>query len=385
MTDSDLHRDEVRGFAAPGFDGVTAAFEAACRLDTRGGASLAVVQDGRTVVDLNVGTGIGDAPRESATTQVVFSCTKAVVATALLLLIERGRLELDAPVARYWPAFAERGKTDLLVRHIVSHMSGQSAFRAPVSPEEFADDLFVENVIASDAPWWAPGSALAYQSLTYGPLCGGLVRAITGESVGTFVRREIAEPLGLDLWIGLPESLEAGVAPLLPVPDAEFDDGAVHPAAIAQRDNPRILFRDGAEIWNSRLYHAAEIPGAGAITSAAALARLYGCLALGGTIDGVTLLRPETVELGRTVVALETDIFADVPRAFGVGFMLPCSSALLGSDPAAFGHSGYGGQAAGAYPSHGLGYTYLTTAMRAGDISDARTSLILDALDEVVG
>jgi CubicO group peptidase (beta-lactamase class C family) len=385
MTDSDQHLDTVRGFAAPGFDGVTEAFTAARAMDERGGASLVVVQDGRTVVDLSVGSGANDAtPRDSATTQVMFSCTKGVVATALLVLIERGQLELDAPVARYWPAFAERGKTDLLVRHIVSHMSGQSAFRAPVTPEELADDLFVEDVIASDAPWWEPGSALAYQSLTYGPLCGGLVRGITGESVGTFVRREIAEPLGLDLWIGLPESHEANVAPLRPVPAAEQDETADHPAALAQRDNPRVLFRDGADVWNTRSYHAAEIPGAGGITSAAALARLYGCLALGGTLDGVTVLRPDTVELGRTVVALETDIFADVPRAFGVGFMLPCSSVLLGSDPLAFGHSGYGGQASGAYPSARLGYAYLTTALRGGDASDARTTTILDALDAAV-
>ena len=142
-------------------------------------------------------------------------------------------------MARYWPEFGEHGKHELLVRHVVSHMSGQPSFRAPVSADALADDVFVESVVASDEPWWAPNTQIAYQSITYGALCGGLIRRIAGESTGTFVRREIAEPLGLDLWIGLPEEREQDVAPLQHIPVDEQGDRHRRPGELAQVENPR--------------------------------------------------------------------------------------------------------------------------------------------------
>jgi CubicO group peptidase (beta-lactamase class C family) len=380
-----MQTEGARGVVEPGFKGVREAFEAARAVDRRGGAALSVVQDGRVVVELVTGSGADDATaRTPETTQVCFSCTKGMVATALLLLIERGLLDLDEPVSRYWPEFGQHGKGDLLVRHVVSHTSGQPAFRALVSPEDLTDDELTEAVVASDASWWPPGTEIAYQALTYGPLTGGLVRRVSGMSVGSFVQNEIAGPLGLDLWIGLPEARERDVAPLLLVPGDEQAVPGEHPAHHAQLENPRTLLGPGVSMWNTRAYHAAEIPGASGVATATALARMYGCLALGGTLDGYRLLRPETVELGRTPIASGTDLFGGQAQSFGVGFMLPCDGANLGSDPRAFGHSGYGGQEAGALPSHRLGFAYLTTAMRGGDAADERVAMIVGALDEAI-
>ena len=374
--------ESTRGFSEPAFDVVREAFETVCAFDTRGGAALSVVQDGRLVVELVAGSGrTDDAPRTPANTQVCFSCTKGIVATALLLLIQRGELDLDAPVAQYWPEFGQHDKGDLLVRHVVSHTSGQPAFRAPVSGDDLTDDERCEAVVAGDSPWWPPGTAIAYQALTYGPLTGGLVRRITGMSVGSFVQQEIAGPLGLDLWIGLPDAHEDDVVPLKLVPDAEQAVLGENPAQRAQLENPRVLLGPGVEAWNTRAFHAAEIPGASGIASATALARMYGCLALGGSLDGYELLRPETIELGRTPIATGDDVLGGEPQSFGVGYALPADPATRTMDPLGFGHSGYGGQDARAWPSHRVGFAYLTSAMRGGDAADERIATIASALD----
>lgn len=386
MTTSDQEADgtRVRGFVAPGFDSLQGAFAEASALDPRGGGACSVFRDGRLVAELVSGTGTGCEPRTPHTTQVVFSCTKGVVATALLILIERGQLDLAAPMARYWPEFAEHGKHEVRVRDVVSHLSGQPAFRAPVTVDALVDDVFVESVVASDQAWWPPHTRIAYQSISYGALCGGLVRRISGESVGSFVRREIAEPLGLDLWIGLPEEREKDVAPLHLIPVEEQVEATGQPAHVAQVGNPRVLHAPHDGSWNTRVYHATEIPGAGGIMTATGLARLYACLANGGELDGHRLLRPETVELGRTTISDGPEAFNGDPMRFGVGFMLNMASEH-DYDRGEFGHSGYGGQAAGAWPEHRVGFSYLTTALRSGDVADARVELVLAALHRALG
>jgi CubicO group peptidase (beta-lactamase class C family) len=382
-SDQDVEEEDVRGFTAPGFERVRTAFAAAGALDTRGGAALSAVQDGRLVVELVSGEGASSAPRTTDTSQVCFSCSKGVVATALLILIERGQLDLDAPIARYWPEFGEHGKHDLLVRHVVAHLSGQPAFRAPISVDDLTDDELVESVVASDEPWWEPNTAIAYQSISYGALCGGLVRRIAGESVGSFIQREIATPLGVDFWIGLPAEREADVAPLELVPVEEQDGPGDNPAHQAQVANPGVLHHPLDAVWNTRAYHAAEIPGAGGITTATGLARLYACLANGGTLDGHQLLRPETIELGRTIISDGPEAFNGDRMTFGIGYMINMASDH-DYDLEEFGHSGYGGQASGAWPKHRVGFAYLTTALRSGDVADERVELVLAALAEAL-
>jgi CubicO group peptidase (beta-lactamase class C family) len=262
-------------------------------------------------------------------------------------------------------------------------MSGQPAFRASVSAEALADDALVESVVASDEPWWPTGTAIAYQSISYGALCGGLIRRIAGESVGSFVQREIATPLGVDFWIGLPEEREADVAPLEPIPVEEQAEAGDNPAQQAQVDNPRVLHAPGADIWNTRAYHAGEIPGAGGIGTATGLARMYACLANGGELDGVRLVRPETIELGRTMISDGPEVFNGDPMRFGVGYMLGMASSHE-YDPGEFGHSGYGGQASGAWPRYRASFAYLTTALRSGTVADERVEIMLKALHDAL-
>jgi CubicO group peptidase (beta-lactamase class C family) len=378
--------DGIQGFTAPGFEAMHGAFGRAAAFDRRGGSALSVFRDGELVVELVAGSGSDDStPRTTSTTQTMFSCTKGVVAVALLLLIERGELDLDAPVARYWPEFGANGKGGLLVRQVVSHMAAQPAFRTPIAIEDLADDELLERVIAADEAWWEPGTALAYHSITFGPLCGGLVRRIAGESVGSFVAREIATPLGLDLWIGLPREREQDVAPLHDVPDEELDPPIDHPAARARATNPMALAGPGRQTWNSSLYHAAEIPAAGGISTATALAKLYACMALGGTLDGQQLLRPETIELGRSELSVGPDILTpDWIARFGVGWSLKTPDDPDWLDPLAFGHDGYGGQASGAWPTHRTSFAYFTTALRGGDAGDERMGMVLSALAQTL-
>ena len=165
------------------------------------------------------------------------------------------------------------------------------------------------------------------------------------------------------------------------VPDAEQAVLGENPAQRAQLENPRVLLGPGVEAWNTRAFHAAEIPGASGIASATALARMYGCLALGGSLDGYELLRPETIELGRTPIASGDDVLGGEPQSFGVGYALPADPATRAMDPRGFGHSGYGGQDARAWPSHRVGFAYLTSAMRGGDAADERIATIASALD----
>jgi CubicO group peptidase (beta-lactamase class C family) len=340
-----------------------------------------VFRDGELVAELATGSGHDDdVPRTVATTQTVFSCTKGLVAAAILLLLERGELDLDAPVARYWAGFGVNGKEGTLVRHVVSHLAGQPGFRTPLQPEDLANDGVTEAAIAADEPFWAPGTDPSYHSITYGALCGGLVRAVTGESVGAFVQREIAGPLGLEWWIGLPAEREQDVAPLHAPPPEEEPVAIDDPADQARVMNPPVLLGPGTALWNSRLYHAAEIPAAGGVGTATALARYYACLARGGELDGVRILRPETVDVGRTEISNGKDRLGDYTCRFGVGFSLPLAEDVDVGEPDSFGHGGFGGQIAVAWPRRRAGFSFLTTALRSGPVADARSAGITTAV-----
>ena len=292
----------VNGFVAEGFEPVQRAFEESFASNGEVGAAFAATLDGKPVVDLwgGIADPASSTPWREDTLQVVFSGTKGFVALCMLMLIERGQLDLDQPVARYWPEFGGAGKEGVLVRHVVSHQAGLPGFRERVSHEDLVDDRRMAALLAAQAPFWPPGEHVCYHGVTYGWLCGELVRRVDGRSIGTFFAEEVAGPLGLELWIGLPEEQESRVSVLAgslapaPEPVQGFEE-----AARLIAGNPP-LFEGLPAHWNSRAYHAAEIPGAGAIGTARSIARLYGCLACGGELDGVRLLRPETIELGRT-------------------------------------------------------------------------------------
>ena len=319
-------------------------------------SAFAATKDGVLVVE----RGRIDEPT------LIFSGTKGLVAMCLLLLIERGQLELDARVSRYWPEFRHR---DVLVRHVVSHTAGLPGLRPSPTAEELLDGERMAARLAVEPPIWPAGERLAYHALTFGWLCGALVRRIDGRTVGAFFAEEFARPLELELWIGLPPEIEPRVARL----ERGSDYG------LAGEPGPLLEALYGSLLhgfpWNEAAFHAAEIPGANAIGTARALAFLYGRLE--------TILRPETIRLGRTELSRGVCAVTALPYAFGVGFELQTELGALGPPAGAFGHTGSGGSAHGAWPDERVGFSYLPTTLRRSD-TDLRARRQLAALyDEI--
>lgn len=356
------------------------------------GAAFAAVREGRTVVDL--WGGIADArtgrPWRVDTLQLIFSGTKGLIAVCLLMLLERGKLNLETPVARYWPEFAAAGKSDVLVRDFVSHQARLPGAQSRLALGDVVDSVRVASLLAAQPQETDPRAELCYHPLTYGWLCGELVRRVDGRSVGRFFAEEIAEPLGLDLWIGLPEGLEFRVSTLA-LADTWGASGLIEPNDLSHDRlktciyaNPP-LFRPEDFPWNQLGWHRAEIPGANAIGTARSIARLYGCLAQGGSVDGVQLLRQETIEHGRELLVCGDDGVKGEFLAFGIGFELQTGLHHLGPPPDAFGHGGAGGSVHGAWPEERVGFSYSMNLMRDDTDPDPRGKALLNALHAAIG
>ena len=384
-----LSNPAIHGFAAPGYEPVAAAFARNFTELGDVGAAFSVVRDGELVVDLWGGAAAPGRPWAEDTLQLIFSGTKGLAATCMLMLVDRGQLDLERPVAHYWPEFAANGKGGLLMRDLVSHRSGLPGItQATLSVADLTDDEGMENRLAAEPLSADPNAHCCYNALTIGWLCGGVLRRVDGRSIGRFFAEEVAAPLGLDIWIGLPEAEEKRVGLLQLAPDwTPWDDGltpqqAADPTRISIWANPPLFPADGLP-WNGRAYHASEIPGAGAIASARSLARLYGCLANGGELDGVRLMRSETLLAGRRELNRFVDPFLAEPMAFATAYSLQTEKARFGPPADAFGHSGAGGSIHCAWPGEGIGLSYLMNEMRA-DPEDLRTRALLSALHDVV-
>jgi CubicO group peptidase (beta-lactamase class C family) len=318
--------------------------------------SFAATKDGELVLEL----GRTDEPA------LIFSGTKALVAMCLLLLIERGQLELDSPVADYWTEFRHR---DVLVRHVVSHTAGLPGLRPPPTAEDLLDPGRMAERLAREPPIWPAGERLAYHALTFGWLCGELVRRIDGRTVGTFFAEEFAQPLDLELWIGLPAEIEPRVARLERAPGYGV---AGEPGPLLEALYGPMLHEF---VWNEPAFHAAEIPAANAIGTARSIALLY------GRLDDV--LRPETIQLGRTELSRGVCAVTDLPYAFGVGFELQTERRSLGPPANAFGHTGSGGSAHGAWPDEHVGFSYIPTELRSLDTDDRARRLLAELRSEL--
>ncbi|MEW1891340.1 serine hydrolase domain-containing protein [Streptomyces sp. NPDC085659] len=364
----------VTGRVAPGWEPVRDAFVRGCA-DDPGAAQLAVHHHGRPVVDL--ASGPPDFGTDSV--GVLMSVTKGLVAVCAHLLSERGALDLDAPVARYWPEFAAAGKAGTTVADLLTHRAGLPAFSADPAgcglPGLFDREARL-GALAAMRPVWEPGTACLYHALTYGHLVGEVVRRVSGRSVGAFFADEVAGPLGLDLWIGLPVEEEHRFArqfSVRPDPSPEQVAGFLAGLGLAP-DAPlsTALRASQAEVaaavrgLATREGRAAELPGAGGIGNARSLSRMYAALI--GPVDGVRLLSPATLE---RAVAPRDDVPPPPPldggdpagrSRFGLGFELPRKGLpMLGEG--AFGHAGAGGRLGMADPRSGLAVGYVCTAM----------------------
>lgn len=375
---------DVQGTVERGFEKVRDAFAANFESNGEVGAAFSLYLKGKPVVD--IWGGLADAgsgrPWKEDTLQLVFSTTKGATAICANLLAERGDLDIDAPVVEYWPEFAPHGKDKIPVRWLLCHKAGLPAVRDDVTPEDALAWEPIVKALAAQEPYWEPGTAHGYHAVTYGWLVGEVVRRISGESLGSFFRREVAKPLGLDFWIGLPESEEPRVAtmiqqrPMNPddVPEAmrELAKQFLDPTSMTGRalGNPPID-------PNSRLMHAAELPAANGICTARSLARMYAGLI--GEVDGVRVLKPETVETARTTNSLGPDRVLFVETHFGLGFMLHTPFSALGG-PGCFGHPGAGGSVGYAHPETGVAFGYVMNKMNSNLAGDPRTLGLTEAV-----
>lgn len=380
-------------WVAPGFEPVAEAFAASFAERGELGAAFAAYVDGAPVADLWGGVADAASGRrwERDTLQLIFSGTKGLTALCVAMLLDRGALELDAPVARWWPEFGAAGKEAVTVAEVVSHRVRMPGVRTPVDEEAFLDARGMAARLAAQAQETDPRATVIYHPITYGWLCGELVRRADpeGRTVGRFLADEVVKPLGLELWLGLPEQLEQRVATLRYAPAWGLSVGRADPfpgdelwAAIWE--NPPLFPPGEPPPWNRPAWHAAEIPAANAIGTARSLARIYGALAHGGALDGVRLLSADAVALASAPLSSGTDAFTDEPLAFGVGFELQTEAATFGPAAQAFGHTGAGGSVHGAWPVERVGFSYAMNELRDDPAGDPRPRALLAALHSCV-
>ena len=401
------HELAVGGSVAPGFEGVREAFERNFAEHGEVGAAFSLVHDGRQVVDLcggvaDVETG---APYCDSTLQLVFSTTKGATAICANLLAQRGELDVDAPVAEYWPEFARAGKADIPVRWLLCHKAGLPYIDVPLTLDEvLAWDPAVE-ALAAMTPLWEPGTAHGYHAVTYGWLVGEVVRRINGRSLGTFFADEVARPLGLEFWIGLPDEHQDRAASLtyrgLRRADASGPDAADEPVDLVTRvqellgDGAHMLVRalggtanlalsaDGA--FNLPEVRAAELPAANGVTNARSVARMYAGTI--GTVEGgpaAPLLTPEQVALASNTQTSGADRVLVFETTFGLGFMTSSLFSPFGG-AGSFGHPGAGGSVGFADPENGIGFGYVMNRMLTNLAGDPRSRGLVTAVYDALG
>ncbi len=364
---------KIQGECDPRFEKVRVVFEESF---SKGeiGAGVAVTLEGRPVVDLWGGHADAERTRawERDTIVNVYSTTKGMTAICANRLVEEGRLDLDAPVARYWPEFAAAGKAEVPVRYLLCHRSGVAGFDKPIPREKSYDWDYLTSVLAAQEPFWKPGTKHGYHALTFGYLVGEVVRRVDGRSVGRYFREEVAEPLGLDFHIGLDAvhdarcaDIVAGEGPALGNVGDRFPAGPEGELPLGAR-----VFRNspaaGRGEVNTREWRGAEIPAANGHGTARALAKAYGALAVGGTLDGQRVLDPETIERANTTEIEGPDaVLFGMNTRFGLGFMLTQPTIPFGPNPRSFGHPGAGGSVAFADPDARLGFGYVMNQMQS--------------------
>ena len=331
----------ISGFAHDRFAGVKEAFAENFRTGADVGAAFTATLEGETVVDIWGGWAdeAKTRPWQEDTLVNVYSTTKTMTALTALLLADRGELDFDAPVARYWPEFAAAGKSAVKVSHLMSHSAGLSGWKEPITEADLYDWEKVTALLAAQAPFWEPGTASGYHALTQGYLVGEVVRRITGRSLGTVFRQEIAEPLGADFHIGLPAGEDHRVADLIPPPPGgAIGDGKQSALAANMSSNPGI----NVLATRTRAWRGAEIPAAGGTGNARSVAQIHVLLANGGVAGGKRLLSEAGCRKALELQIEGDDLILGGPARFGLGFGLPGGAVPLPNPNSMF-WGGYGG------------------------------------------
>ncbi|MFF3613515.1 serine hydrolase domain-containing protein [Streptomyces sp. NPDC002580] len=383
---------DVNGTVAEGFEPVREAFAGNFAALGDRGAAVTVYREGRKVVDLWAGTRDvdGTEPWRQGTAQIVRSATKGVAAAVLLLLAQRGRLDLDAPVGAYWPEYKAHGKEHTRVRDLLAHRAGVPVLDRSLTPAEAADPDLTAAAVAAQTPAWRPGTEHGYHAQTYGWLTGELVRRVTGHTIGRWIADEIAGPLGLDLWVGLPAA-EAGRVGRVAQVQAPSTPGGLktrpkRAVSEAYADPDSLTRRAFAAITptpdeNDPAYRAAVLPASNGIATADGLARFYAALI--GEVDGVRLFTPRTLSAARAQESAGPDRILVVNTRFGLGYMLHGGASPLLS-PGSFGHPGRGGALGFADPESGIAFGYVTNGFRTSVTADARAQALVRAVRTAV-
>lgn len=359
------------GFAIPELKAVRDQFDALLAGRPGWSGALAAYADGKPVVDL-----WGGPDYDENSLQPMFSSTKGITGICIAVLHQRGLLDLDAPVADYWPEFAAAGKGDIPVRWLLSHQAGLIGVPGGFSLADFlAHDPLAEK-LAALTPYWEPGTAHGYHSLTIGVLAGELVRRITGKRLGTFFADEIARPLGIDFWIGLPAAEESRVVPVGPAPTPVPGEPVRALSAVANNVGPG--FPSVRDLVGLREVRAADLPAVSGIGSARALARVYGACV--SEVDGQRILSNETVRTVTEPQCAGDDLVAPHWTSFGIMFQMSWPGRVPMAGAGSFGHDGYGGTLGFAHPRYRLGFGFTTNRVPPRTGADPATGDLAEAI-----
>lgn len=368
----------IHGTAQDRFEPVRDAMAANIDSGADIGASFTATIDGETVVDLWGGWADEEKTRpwEADTIVNVYSTTKTMTALTALLVADRGELDFDAPVARYWPEFAQAGKADITVAHLMSHSSGLSGWEALMQLEDLYDWEKATSLLAAQAPWWEPGTKPGYHAVTQGYLVGEVIRRITGKSLGTVFREEIAEPLDADFHIGLAAEHDNRVADLIPPAELATDAASMNDIQRKTFSNPEI----DPLATRTRAWRGAEIPAAGGTGNARSVAEIHVLLANGGVAKGKQILS----EAGcRKALELQIEgndmVLLNLPIRYGLGFGLPGQMVPLPNPNSMF-WGGYGGSLIVIDMDARATFSYVMNKMNASLMGDMRSLGLLAAM-----
>lgn len=371
---------DVQGYCSPEFAAVKEAFAENFKSELDIGASVALTVSGVSVVDLWAGELVDaeDKKWQQDTIVNVWSTTKTMAAIVMLMLADRGELDFYKTVASYWPEFAQNGKQDIEVRHIMSHSAGLASVEQPIVMNDFCDHEKIIALLETQAPWWEPGTESGYHAITQGHLQNELVRRITGQTLGVFFKEQVAEPLGADFHIGTSESLLPRIGFLQPPEPRDMQGMPTDSIAVRTMNNPEMdALAPRTETWR-----AAEIPAANGHGNARSVARIHSAIACGGEVDGIRLMS----EAGcRRIFEEQTngiDLVLGTPVRFGMGFGLNTESRVFGPNANACYWGGWGGSLSQIDLDAKMSFAYVMNRMRSGTTGDMRAATLLAAAYE---
>ncbi len=367
---------DIAGFAPPRFAGVKDAFAANFAAGEELGARFALVEAGEVVVDLWAGHADRQATKafDDKTLACVFSTTKALAALLMARLVDAGRLDYAQTTASIWPEFAANGKASITVEQLLSHQGGLCGFPERMDPAEWFDWELICAKLAAMAPLWPPGTASGYHPITIGYLAGEIFRRVDGRSMAVALSEDLAQPFGLDLWIGLPDAEAHRVADLQR-PKGLPDFGERNAATVAAFLTPW----SAPAAADPSAWRRMPVPSANGYATANGLARLMGALANDGWLDGEQILSPALIAEAARERIRGTDLVLPFEMSWGAGFMRNEAVHPWGPGNQSFGHSGWGGSCAFADPERKLAGAYVMNRQSTALLGDARAKRLIEA------